>query len=292
MVNLKSHTKDINEHYSLYWFSQYMKGKWGVRVGYKTLPVTEISLDKELLDYQLIAGEDCDNELFYASQGHVDYNCCPEGSDKVEITGPVRCCPPDHPLYSNIDELCYDSSTPPVPVDPIPCPCCPDGYTYNSGTGFCVGVMGSDVVLPIHCGYGCLSPTSILGPLTACAELAPDSILLSEPVLGTCPLPYQGVTWCKVAPTPVIVTRINPLPQVSIEQFTVGASSGPAVGSTTFTPLIAGRAYLIGKTTIGVAQMTVLTKDVDYTFNTLTGTITLLAGRIFNPGEVYTITSV
>ncbi len=174
-------------------------------------------------------------------------------------------------------------------VAPIACPCCPVGYVYQNSTGICQGASASDVVDPIDCGYKCLSATGIYTELTACSDLEPDSALLIAPTPDPCnDTCYGGVTWCNVIPAPVIVNRIITIQgsDVSMIQYAVGASGGPVAGATTFTP----SPSLIGKT-VNVAMRILLDAGVDYTFSATTGTITLLEGRLFNTGEVYTIFS-
>lgn len=74
-------------------------------------------------------------------------------------------------------------------------------------------------------------------------------------------------------------------------QYTVGASNGPIAGLSVFTPLTGTGTTLYIGATIDILLGTILTKDVDYFFDSTTGIITLLLGRLFNPGEVYTIFS-
>lgn len=290
MVNLKSHTEEIDQEYSGYWFSQYMKGEWGITVGYKTYPEYYVNMRKQLCDWQQVTTEDCHNELFYASQGSVSYNCCPDGYTRTEIPGADRCCPPGY-TFRNSDSLCASLSST-ATTQPYNCPCCPAGYIYNQSIDACQGASVYDTVPAISCGYICTSPTGLTSPLVACTDLVPDSTLLSLPVPDECSNTcYQGVTWCRVEPNPVTVVRTTQGSDVSMHQFTVGATNGPVIGMSSFTPMISGYAYLIGKTSIEVKQRVVLTRDVDYSFNSTTGTITLLLGRVFNLGEVYSITA-
>lgn len=292
MVDLKSHIEEIDKNYANSYFAQYMLGKWGVKVGFKTQPLWFVNFQKSLADYQILAIPTCDNSLFLQSQGHVSYNCCPDNYTKTEQPGPLKCCP-DGYVYRNSDGMCGGGS-PLILIDPIACPCCPNGYVWDTSISKCTGVSSYDAKDPIVCGYDCVSPTGIVSKLTACPDLEPDSLLVSAPQLDPCNNTcYEGVTWCNVTPAPIVVNRVINVSgsDVSIEQFEVGTSDGPISGATTFTPLLLGRAYLVGKTSIEVAVGTVLTLGTDYTFDNTTGTITLLLGRLFNPGEVYTITA-
>lgn len=269
-----------------------MKGVWGISVGYKVPDPSMTLLHKTLGDYQVLSGEDCHNELFLASQGHVVYNCCPEGYTKTEILGKSNCCPPGYNIR-NSDGLCVSSIAPYITVSPSPCPCCPAGYVWDNSINLCRGSKASDTVPAVSCGYICINGSGVQSPLTACTALEPDSILISAPVPDSCYNPAQGVTWCNVEPPVVVVNRTIQVQgaDISIHQFTVGDTNGPVAGGTVFIPMVGGVAYLKGKTTIEVAQLMVLTLNVDYTFNSATGGITLQLGRIFNAGEVYTITA-
>lgn len=134
------------------------------------------------------------------------------------------------------------------------------------------------------------------GVLCTRAQLTSGTTLLVYPGFGGSPFPQIGETGgCSV---PYVRGGTNAVPQtvvittapLSILQFTVGATGGPVAGTFIFTPLVGGIAYLIGKT-IDIALGTVLTAGVDYSFNSASGIITLLNGRLFNAAEVYTITS-
>ncbi len=125
------------------------------------------------------------------------------------------------------------------------------------------------------------------------------TVITSYPTWGNSPFPQPYDSWScpEIAPginnrtvTPQTVEIV--IPPFVVVQYTVGATGGPIASTFSFTPLdINGDAYLIGTTTIEVAVGTILTLGVDYTFNIATGTITLQLGRVFNTGEVYTITS-
>jgi len=93
MENLKLHIKEIDKDYTNLVFSLYMKGLWGISVGYQIPAPYMTLLYKKLADYQLLSAPNCTNELFLASQGSVSYNCCPEDSTKVEIVATTNCCP-------------------------------------------------------------------------------------------------------------------------------------------------------------------------------------------------------
>lgn len=98
-----------------------------------------------------------------------------------------------------------------------------------------------------------------------------------------CFIPGWGAPVNAVPQTIVLET-----PGISIDQYTVGASNGPVAGSTTFT--VPG---LVGKS-IDIALRVLLNFGTEYTFDSRTGTITLLGGKLFNagpPAEVYTIFS-
>jgi len=69
--------------------------------------------------------------------------------------------------------------------------------------------------------------------------------------------------------------------------FTIGDSgpNTPVNGSTTYT-----NTALISKSPIIFLNgFGTLVNGVDYTFNNTTGVVTLIGGRVFNTGEVYTI---
>lgn len=285
-MNYLIHAKEIQGDFTSRMEAMYMHDEWGIEVGYKTLPLWYVDMRKELLSYQQLASLDCNNELFIASQGKVVINCCSSGSTRTEVITNRTCCPPGS-TYRNSDGLCV--ATDGTTSAGLPCPCCPTGYVYNQGTGNCQGVGTGDIKVPINCPEVCVDGVGNSTPLLPCLELEPATTLLSAPVGSA---QEYGYTWCRPKPVPVVVTRtITTGPTVTIFQFTVGDISGPTIGTTTFTPYIGGVAYLIGKTTIEVAQLMVLTLGTDYTFDTTTGKITLLLGRIFNLGEVYTITA-
>lgn len=287
-MNYLIHSTEINRDLTSAMEAMYMKDQWGVQVGYNTLPLWYVTMRKELLAYQELSSVDCNNELFIASQGKVVINCCSSGSTRTEVITNRTCCPPGS-VYNNSAQLCYSSTVPVISIAPIPCPCCPAGYVYNSSTGNCQGVNTGDIKMPVECPQVCVDGVGNSTPLQPCLELEPATVLLSAPVGDTV---GYGYTWCRPKPVPVVVTRtVTTGPAVTIFQFTVGMVSGPVIGATTFTPYIGGVAYLTGKTTIEVAQLMVLTLGTDYTFDTTTGTITLLLGRVFNNGEVYTITA-
>ena len=46
---------------------------------------------------------------------------------------------------------------PPEPVDPVGCPCCPDGYTYNSISADCVSRKGEHVPTTICLDCSCVT---------------------------------------------------------------------------------------------------------------------------------------
>lgn len=288
-MNYLIHTTEIQGDFTSRMEAMYMGDKWGVEVGYNTLPLWYVDMRMDLLSYQQLSSLDCNNELFIASQGKVVVNCCSSGSTRTEVITNRTCCPPDHPIYKSSDNLCYSTTSPATSTSPLPCPCCPQGYVYNQGTGNCQGVGTVDIKVPISCPQVCVDGVGNNTPLLPCTELEPATLLISAPVGNNT---GYGYTWCRPKPVPVVVTRtVTSGPTVTIFQFTVGDISGPTIGATTFTPYIGGVAYLTGKTTIEVAQLMVLTLGTDYTFDTTTGTITLLLGRVFNPGEVYTITA-
>lgn len=92
---------------------------------------------------------------------------------------------------------------------------------------------------------------------------------------------FQACDVPSLPPTQIIINQGT----YSSDQFTVGASGGPVNGTTTFV-----LPYLINKK-IEIALIGVLTKGSDYNFDTDSGTITLLSGRLFNTDETYTIFS-
>lgn len=295
MENLKSHIREIDKDYSNLIYSLYMKGFWGISVGYKVPTPYMTMLHKKLVDYQILSEPDCTNDLFIASQGSVSYNCCPEGSTKVQVVSANKCCPAGYNyngpgVYSQYpDGVCVAYAPTVGFVTPVTCPCCPIGYVYQNSTGVCQGASASDVVDPIDCGYKCLSATGIYTDLIACPDLVPDSTVLIYPTVDPCnDTCYNGVTWCNITPAPIVVNRVITIQgsNVAIEQYPVGDTGGPVAGTTTFTP----SPSLIGKT-VNVAMRVLLDAGDDYTFNTTTGTITLLGGRLFNTGETYTIFS-
>lgn len=55
MQNFKDHYQDIIREYVDYWFAQYMKGQWGIEVGYPVLPWYWIDIRKQLCDYQVMS---------------------------------------------------------------------------------------------------------------------------------------------------------------------------------------------------------------------------------------------
>mgnify|MGYP001607879901 CR=1 FL=1 len=128
------------------------------------------------------------------------------------------------------------------------------------------------------------------------ASRSAEYTILAYPTLGTTTFSTGCDTECNpipaisaIAPQQIIISTSPPF---NIIQYTVGAITGPVAGSTIFTPLSAGAAYLIGMSVdIALNDYGPLTQGVDYSFNSSTGQITLLSGRLFNIGEVYTITS-
>lgn len=183
MVNLRLHTEDINKDFSALYFALYMEGEWGIEVGYNVPPAYITNMQKRLCDYQNLCADDCHHELFLASQGSVDYNCCPSGQTKITGSTQVNCCP-EGMVYNSVTGFCY-TLTGSVGVPTIDCPCCPAGYTYNSLAGTCMGVSAADVVLPIPCEPRCVDGAGNTQGLVACPDLVADSVILQYPTLDT-----------------------------------------------------------------------------------------------------------
>jgi hypothetical protein len=202
MVNLKDHIKSINCDYTETLYANYMKGEWGITVGYvpKALPI--VRMQKRLADWQL--SMDCHGELCIKSRAtYKQCNICPPVPYSTVVT---------YPTWGN-------SPFPQIDENP-------------------------------NCNW----------------------------------------SWSGVAPATIQTVNIT-VPPLFTLQYTVGATDGPIPGAVIFAPVDSlGNHILIGKT-IDLFQLTVLQANVDYSFDTATGTITLLAGRIFNGGEVYTIIS-
>ena len=53
MTNFKLHTTQYNKDYCSSYFAAYMNGEWGIEVGYKVLPIQIVTMNKELMDWQL-----------------------------------------------------------------------------------------------------------------------------------------------------------------------------------------------------------------------------------------------
>lgn len=202
MINLKSHIKSINCDYTETLYASYMKGEWGISVGYKPKPLPVIRMQKRLADWQL--SMDCHGEL--CEKSNATYQPC---------------------------NIC-----PPVPFSKV--------VTY---------------------------PTWGNSPFPQIDE-APD-----------CNRSWSGIT-------PAVIQNVNiTVPPLFTLQYTVGSATGPIPGAITFAPVdSSGNHILIGKT-IDLFQLTILQAGVDFSFDTTTGVITLLSGRLFNAGEVYTIIS-
>lgn len=99
----------------------------------------------------------------------------------------------------------------------------------------------------------------------------------------------QKVDWC-IQQINALCCKINFIDNSGIvfaAQFTIGDGGGltPVNGATTYTnPVLIGKSPLIMVNGGGF-----LVLNTDYSFNSTTGTITLLGGRLFNTGEVWTI---
>ena len=292
MQNLLQHSEDINADFAALYFAQYMQGEWGVQVGYIPTPMYIANMQKTLLDYQELGAADCHYELFIASQGSISFDCCTSGSTRMIGSTQTNCCPVGY-TYNSTSGTCQSITNPSTTTGTITCPCCPPGYTYLSPYGICQGATASDTVDPIECQPYCQDPSGKVTSLIACNEVVPDSNILIYPVAGTSPFPQlDGLPVCTIPVTLPVIPVVTPIvPQgviFSINQFTVDVSVGPVSGTSIWVPYAGGVAYLIGKT-IKIALGTLLTDASDYSFDISTGTITLLLGRQFNPGEVYTI---
>jgi len=125
-----------------------------------------------------------------------------------------------------------------------------------------------------------------------CTESQTNGVIVTTyPQFGNSPFPSIGnadkcfMPGWGVSPNAVPQNIIIEQDTLTITQYTVDTVNGPVSTTNTFTVT-----SLIGKT-ISIALGTVLDYGVDFSFNVMTGTITLLLGRVFNPGEVYTISS-
>jgi hypothetical protein len=130
--------------------------------------------------------------------------------------------------------------------------------------------------------------------------------IIAYPVYGGSPFPqvdsayeskgcYNPIQNVNLQSVQVVLPSPNtPVSSLIIEQFTVGNVGGPINGSSTFLPInsTTGLPLLEGKSvSIELSGYGPLTNTVDYSFNSTTGGITLLGGRLFNTTETYTITA-
>jgi len=286
--NLLIHRDDIDGDFTSLYFALYMKGEYGVEVGYNTMPEYLANMRKMLCDYQVLSSLDCNNELFIASQGSLVYDCCSSGSTRVTASTQTNCCPVGY-IYSAFDGLCHYVGIGSRPTEStVPCPCCPDGYTYISATGLCRGVSASDTTDPIDCLPRCVDGYGQTTAFIQCTDRVPDSTIISYPVGDSNVCGWDHTT--PYFPIPVIPPTPPSGSTLTIQQFAVGDANGPVAGQITFLPTIGGASYLINKT-VTIAMRVLLVADADYSFDKVTGRITLLSGREFNLDEVYTIFS-
>lgn len=183
MINFIQHSEEINKDYASSYFALYSKGVWGMDVGYTPRPLWYVNWRKRLCDYQELCSVDCSNEFLTASQGSITVNCCPPGSTRVETSNQTNCCPPGYTYNSSFGKCTMGTLSSAIPT--IPCPCCPPGYTYLSFTGVCQGVKASDTTEPIDCLPRCLDVAGVYGPLIACPDRVPDSIVLESAAMNT-----------------------------------------------------------------------------------------------------------
>lgn len=100
--------------------------------------------------------------------------CCPVGYVYIDSSGYINDPILGHIPISNPNPVpFYDTCarivnvsyalTPPSPIDPIACPCCPPGYTYSSNSGFCIDDINiKRYIDPIPCiPCVCEPPSSI-----------------------------------------------------------------------------------------------------------------------------------
>lgn len=57
MTDFKLDIKQVNQDYCSSYFAMYMNGEWGIEVGYKVIPVEIVTMNKELMEWQL--NSDC-----------------------------------------------------------------------------------------------------------------------------------------------------------------------------------------------------------------------------------------
>lgn len=152
----------------------------------------------------------------------------------------------------------------------------------------------ADWQLSMDCnGALCEKSKATFKPCPVCVP-EPYSKVLSYPVWGNSPFPQiygcNAYLYPSSINVPAVLQGVEVVnPPILTYQYTVGELYGPLPGTTTFTPLDTnGNHFLIGRS-IDLFQLTILQAGIDYTFDSTTGTITLLAGRLFNTGEVYSI---
>jgi len=128
------------------------------------------------------------------------------------------------------------------------------------------------------------------------ATTSGTTVITSYPTWGNSPFPQivdsrscyiEAITGASAVPETVNII----VPPLLITQYEVGSSNGPTAGTNVFTPLNSVRIPVLIDRTVDIALGAFLELGVDYSFNITTGTITLLLGRLFNAGEVYTIIS-
>lgn len=119
-----------------------------------------------------------------------------------------------------------------------------------------------------------------------------EAIVVEYPVFGFSPFPqitqidncwHLAMGKCYKNAVPQNITLLKNT--LSILQYAVDNPNGPVGGTSTFIV-----SALIGKN-INIAIGVVLENGTDFTFDPAKGLITLLKGRLFNSGEIYTIFS-
>ena len=76
-------------------------------------------------------------------------------------------------------------STTDPPTEPIACPCCPTGYTYDSVSGVCIGLNGKDRLPTVPC-VGCVCPTPIMPTCPSCGTSGQPINFSFNPFIRNC----------------------------------------------------------------------------------------------------------
>lgn len=76
-MNFEAAINRINKDFCNLFFAKYMKGLWGIVVGYRTVPDYLARMRKQLADWQ--EANDCSNELCAESNFQLQPSGCPPG---------------------------------------------------------------------------------------------------------------------------------------------------------------------------------------------------------------------